>query len=79
GMAQLALVAEGAEDLTASLLDQLASSGLRVLVVEGHDDLRLSQLGVGSVPAVVTGSELTARILGAMQDPPRPRGRKELR
>ena len=47
GMAQLALVAEGGEDLTASLLDQLASSGLRVLVVEGHDDLRLSQLGVG--------------------------------
>ncbi|MCT1457692.1 hypothetical protein M3G48_10350 [Kocuria rhizophila] len=79
GMAQLALVAEGAEDLTASLLDQLASSGLRVLVVEGHDDLRLFQLGVGSVPAAVTGSELSERILGAMQDPPRSHGRGELR
>ena len=79
GMAQLALVAEGAEDLTASLLDQLASSGLQVLVVEGHDNLRLSQLGVGSVPAAVTGSELSERILGAMQDPPRSRGWGELR
>ena len=33
GMAQLALVAEGAEDLTASLLDQLASSGLRLSLI----------------------------------------------
>ena len=61
GMAHAALVAEGAEDLTASLLGQLADAGLRVLVVEGHDAARPA-LGVARVPAAATGAEVAELI-----------------
>ena len=65
-MAHVALVAEGAEELTASLLDQLETDDLRVLVVEGHDESRVQRLGVGSVPPDATGEELARIITRAM-------------
>ncbi|RLZ02560.1 hypothetical protein CWC38_10470 [Kocuria tytonicola] len=69
GMAQAALVAEGAEDLTASILEQLAVNGLRVLVVEGHDSSRLARLGVEAVPSGVSGEDLAARLEHAVDQP----------
>lgn len=71
GMAHVALVAEGAEELTASMLDQLADNGLRVLVVEGHDSTRLARLGVGSVPVGDSGEQLAHRLASAVHAPPR--------
>ncbi|WP_145006275.1 AAA family ATPase [Kocuria marina] len=70
-MAHVALVAEGAEELTASLLDQLETDDLRVLVVEGHDESRVQRLGVGSVPPDATGEELARIITRAMLGPAR--------
>ncbi|KHE73534.1 hypothetical protein AS25_11570 [Kocuria marina] len=70
-MAHAALVAEGAEELTASLLDQLETDDLRVLVVEGHDESRVQRLGVGSVPPDATGEELARIITRAMLGPAR--------
>ncbi|WP_270254918.1 AAA family ATPase [Kocuria marina] len=70
-MAHVALVAEGAEELTASLLDQLETDDLRVLVVEGHDESRVQRLGVGSVPPDATGEELSRIITRAMLGPAR--------
>lgn len=68
GMAHAALVAEGAEDLTASLLGQLADAGLRVLVVEGHDAARPA-LGVARVPAAATGAEVAELIRETLRSP----------
>ena len=70
-MAHVALVAEGAEELTASLLDQLETDDLRVLVVEGHDESRVQRLGVDSVPPDATGEELARIITRAMLGPAR--------
>ena len=70
-MAHVALVAEGAEELTASLLDQLGADDLRVLVVEGHDASRVQRLGVASVPPDATGEELARVITLAMRGPVR--------
>ena len=70
-MAHVALVAEGAEELIASLLDQLETDDLRVLVVEGHDESRVQRLGVGSVPPDATGEELARIITRAMLGPAR--------
>ena len=69
GMADVALVAEGAEELTASMLGQLADNGLCVLVVEGHDSARLARLGVSSVPSGASGEELAHRVERAARTP----------
>ncbi|MHC5558189.1 AAA family ATPase [Kocuria sp. U4B] len=45
GLARAALVAEGAEEITASLLEQLRLGGAVLLVLEGHDARRLAGLG----------------------------------
>ncbi len=50
GLGRAALVAEGAEDLTASLLEQLRLGGAVPLVLEGHDHHRLAGLGAVVVP-----------------------------
>ena len=62
GMADVALVAEGAEELTGSLLEQLGGNGVSVLVVEGHDSSRLALLDVGSVAVAASGEDLAQRI-----------------
>lgn len=69
GMARVALIADGAEELTASLLEQLALGGVRVLVVSGHDDHRLAELGVPTVPAQATPDELIRLIEDAAGAP----------
>lgn len=69
GMADVALVAEGAEELTGSLLEQLGGNGVRVLVVEGHDSSRLSRLGVGSVAVAASGEDIAQRIRLALRGP----------
>lgn len=69
GMADVALVAEGAEELTGSLLEQLGGNGVSVLVVEGHDSSRLSRLGVGSVAVAASGEDLAERIRLAVRGP----------
>ncbi|MEX5300907.1 AAA family ATPase [Kocuria sabuli] len=50
GLGRAALVAEGAEDLTASLLEQIRLGGAVLLVLEGHDHHRLAGLGAVVVP-----------------------------
>ncbi|GAA1759863.1 AAA family ATPase [Kocuria aegyptia] len=50
GLGRAALVAEGAEDLTASLLEQIRLGGAALLVLEGHDHRRLAGLGAVVVP-----------------------------
>ncbi|MFI7584288.1 CpaE family protein [Kocuria sp. M1N1S27] len=50
GLGRAALVAEGAEDLTASLLEQIRLGGAALLVMEGHDHRRLAGLGAVVVP-----------------------------
>ncbi|GAA4704322.1 MULTISPECIES: hypothetical protein [Kocuria] len=62
GMARVALLAEGAEELTASLLEQLSLSSVRVLVLAGHDEIRLAALGVTIVPEGVSGDDVTGLI-----------------
>ncbi len=62
GMARVALIADGAEELTASLLEQLTLSSVRVLVLAGHDENRLAALGVTIVPAGATGDDVTELI-----------------
>ncbi|MDO4918642.1 ParA family protein [Kocuria sp.] len=69
GMADVAVVAEGAEELTTSMLRQLADNHLRVLVVEGHDSHRLAGLGVAAVPAGASGEELSRRVREAVAAP----------
>ncbi|MEX5294257.1 P-loop NTPase [Kocuria sp. CPCC 205268] len=50
GLGRAALVAEGAEELTASLLEQIRLGGAVLLVLEGHDHRRLAGLGAVVVP-----------------------------
>ncbi|MGQ1839580.1 AAA family ATPase [Kocuria turfanensis] len=50
GLGRAALVAEGAEELTASLLEQVRLGGAVLLVLEGHDHRRLAGLGAVVVP-----------------------------
>ncbi|MGX5358750.1 AAA family ATPase [Kocuria sp. KH4] len=50
GLGRAALVAEGAEQLTASLLEQVRLGGAVLLVLEGHDHRRLAGLGAVVVP-----------------------------
>ncbi len=54
GLGRAALVAEGAEDLTASLLEQIRLGGAALLVLEGHDHRRLAGLGAVVVPEHAT-------------------------
>lgn len=69
GMARVALLAEGAEELTASLLEQLSLSSVRVLVLAGHDDIRLAALGVTIVPEGVSGDDVTGLIEQVVDSP----------
>lgn len=69
GMARVALLAEGAEELTASLLEQLSLSSVRVLVLAGHDETRLTALGVTIVPAGATGDEVMDLIEQVAESP----------
>ena len=50
GLGRAALVAEGAEEITASLLEQIRLGGAVLLVLEGHDHRRLAGLGAVVVP-----------------------------
>ena len=69
GMARVALLAEGAEELTASLLEQLSLSSVRVLVLAGHDEIRLAALGVTIVPEGATGEDVTDLIEQVVDSP----------
>lgn len=69
GMARVALIADGAEELTASLLEQLTLSSVRVLVLAGHDENRLAALGVTIVPAGATGDDVTELIEEVVDSP----------
>lgn len=69
GMARVAILAEGAEELTASLLEQLDLSSVRVLVLAGHDDTRLSGLGVTVVPERATGQDVIDLIEQVVDSP----------
>lgn len=70
GMARAALVAEGAEELTSSLLEQLALGSVRVLVLAGHDEHRLAALGVTVVPATASVADVMELIERVVQSPP---------
>lgn len=62
GLGRAALVAEGAEEITASLLEQIRLGGTALLVLEGHDHRRLAGLGVVVVPERAE-PEAAARLL----------------
>ncbi|MCJ8506186.1 P-loop NTPase [Kocuria flava] len=62
GLARAVLVAEGAEELTASLAEQLRLGGAVLLVLEGHDARRVAALGAVVVPEAA-GPEETARLV----------------
>lgn len=70
GMARAALIAEGAEDLTSSLLEQLALGSVRVLVLAGHDEHRLAALGITIVPSTAAVGDVMALIERVVRSPP---------
>ncbi|GGG49955.1 pilus biosynthesis protein CpaE [Kocuria dechangensis] len=72
GLARAALVAEGAEEITASLLDQLRLGGVALLVLEGHDAPRLAGLGATVVPERAEPAEAARLVERAVAGAPAP-------
>jgi Mrp family chromosome partitioning ATPase len=72
GLARAALVAEGAEEITASLLDQLRLGGAALLVLEGHDAQRLAGLGATVVPEHAAPAEAARLVEQAVAGAPAP-------
>lgn len=68
GLARAAVVAEGSEDLTASLVDRLSAVGVAVLALTDNPEEKTRLRGIG-VAAEVTGVDaaaLASRIAGAV-------------
>ncbi|MFI7483307.1 CpaE family protein [Kocuria sp. M1R5S2] len=77
GLGRAALVAEGAEEITASLLEQIRLGGAAVLVLEGHDHRRLAGLGAVVVPgraAPADAARLVEEAVAAAAGAARPAG-----
>lgn len=78
GLARAAVVAEGSEDLTASLVDRLSAVGVAVLALTDspEENVRLRGIGVAAEVTGVDAAALAYRIAGAVAllagtDPPR--------
>src|SRR6478609_9680646 len=68
GLARAAVVAEGSEGLTASLVDRLGAVGVAIIALTDSADEadRLSKIGVASALTGVHSSELSDRIADAV-------------
>ena len=69
GLARAAVVAEGTEGLTASLVDRLGAVGVAVIALTDSADeaARLRKIGVASALAGVESAELSGRIAEAVE------------
>ena len=80
GLARAAVVAEGSEELTASLVDRLSAVGVVVLALTDNPEetVRLRAIGVAAEARAVDAAALAARISAAVAQlvaPERDRGR----
>lgn len=68
GLARAAVVAEGSEDLTASLVDRLSAVGVAVVALTDNPDenVRLRGIGVAAEATGVDAAALANRIAGAV-------------
>jgi Mrp family chromosome partitioning ATPase len=68
GLARAAVVAEGSDELTASLVDRLTAVGVVVIALtdSAEETARLTAIGVTAAPAGVDSAALAGRISGAV-------------
>ncbi|MEO5318325.1 chromosome partitioning protein [Arthrobacter sp. CC3] len=68
GLARAAVVAEGSDELTASLVDRLTAVGVVVIALtdSAEETARLAAIGVTAAPAGVDSAALAGRISGAV-------------
>ncbi|MHA7269938.1 AAA family ATPase [Arthrobacter sp. HLT1-20] len=69
GLAQVAVVAQGADELTATLVDRLTAVGVSVVAVADtpEDARRLHSMGAAVVSGSVTAEALSAAVLAAVE------------
>ncbi|MET4093463.1 P-loop NTPase [Arthrobacter sp. UYCu712] len=69
GLARAAIIAEGSEELTASLVDRLSAVGVAVLALTDSPEemLRLRGIGVSAEAPGVDAATLASRITGAVE------------
>ena len=82
GLARAAVIAEGAEELTASLVDRLAAVGVSIVAMsdDSEEEARLRSIGVVTAPMDVDSATLASRISDAVGQLPGPgKRRAELR
>ena len=74
GLARAAVVAEGSDELTASLVDRLAAVGVVIVALtdSASETARLTAIGVTAAPAGVDSATLAGRISGAVDQWSRP-------
>ncbi|WLQ06649.1 AAA family ATPase [Arthrobacter oryzae] len=74
GLARAAVVAEGSDELTASLVDRLTAVGVVIVALtdSSTETARLTAIGVTVAPAGVDSAALAARISGAVAQWARP-------
>jgi MinD-like ATPase involved in chromosome partitioning or flagellar assembly len=75
GLARAAVVAEGSDELTASLVDRLAAVGVVIVALtdSASETARLMAIGVTAAPAGVDSAALAGRISGAVEQWSRPK------
>ncbi|MEK0157182.1 chromosome partitioning protein [Arthrobacter oryzae] len=74
GLARAAVVAEGSDELTASLVDRLTAVGVVIVALtdSATESARLTAIGVTVAPAGVDSAALAGRISGAVAQRARP-------
>jgi len=74
GLARAAVVAEGSDELTASLVDRLTAVGVVIVALtdSATESARLTAIGVTVAPAGVDSAALAGRISGAVAEWARP-------
>src|SRR3712207_5736580 len=68
GLARAAVIAEGSEGLTASLVDRLGAVGVAIIALTDNEDeaARLRKIGVSSALTAVDSAEPSTRIADAV-------------
>ena len=75
GLARAAVVADGSDELTASLVDRLAAVGVVIVALtdSASETARLTAIGVTAAPAGVDSAALAGKISGAVDQWSRPK------